>query len=182
MKPTFKEMLAGIEAIQSTVVMPRIMATGEMDILWETGLSYRLLGFLKDNGTRLLDNVFLENRDIRGLLRKTFPEVEIGGKAIKDPGLTEKQERWSSSLPESVTGDAPPGDAPPLEGMDEENARLKQGLDGLILLLDDLARRNPDGSGIPGLGEWQERIQKVIKENVARQNALSEELLKLWQG
>ncbi len=182
MKPTFKEMLAGIEAVQSTVVMPRIMATGEMDVLWETGFAYRLLGFLKENGTRLLDNVFLENRDIRGLLRQTGPEIEKGVAALGDPGLTEQQQRWSAGLPESATRDTPHADAPPLEGLDEENDRMKKSLDGLVLLLEDMARLDPDGSGVPLRGDWQERIRKVIKENVARQNTLSDELLKLWRG
>lgn len=183
MRPTFTEMLAGIESVQSTVVMPRIMATGEMDVLWETGFTYRLLGFLKENGGRLLDLVLLENRDLRGLFRDVGPELEAAVESLQDRGLTARLRLWASTLPHGPHHKEDTGrEAPFLERIYRDNARLKSALNDLILLLDEASRLAPDGSGSPGRERVHASLRRVIRENVARQSALSDELLRLWRG
>lgn len=183
MRPSFTDMLAGIESVQSTVVMPRILATGEMDVLWESGFAYRLLGFLKENGGRLVDLVLQENRDIRGLFQTIAPAVEAGIGSLQDPGLAAKHRQWASDLPcgpheEGYAG----GDVPFLERIYHENGRLKNALDDLVLLLEEADGLDPDGSGVPARNRVHESIRLLIRESVSRQCALSEELLKFWRG
>jgi hypothetical protein len=181
-RPTFQEMLAGIESVQSTVVMPRILATGEMDVLWEAGFAYRLLGFLREYGDRMLDGIFQENRDLRRLLKRIGPEVEAEIELIREPDRAEPWKRWASALTRFPDQDLDTGDPPLLESLYQENARLKTVLDQLIPLLEEPALRDPGVSGATGAPIWRKQVLQVIRDTVARQSALSEELLKLWRG
>jgi len=184
MRPTFKEMLAGIETVQAMVVLPRIMATGEMDVLKETGFSYRLLGFLQQSGGRMLDIVLRENRETQALFRQIGPEVAAGIGSLGDPGLSERCRSWSAAgLPAPAVERAGEcGDTPFLELAYQENAALKGALNELILLLDETDRAAPQGAAAPWRQRAEQSVRQVIRENVARQSALTEELLKLWRG
>lgn len=183
MRPTLKEMLAGLEAVQSTVVMPRIMAGGEMDILWETGFSFRLLGFLQEYGGRMLDIVLRENRETQALFRRMGPELAAGIGSLGDPALSERHGAWVSGLPSPATDRAGEvGDTPFLERVHQENACLKGALNELILMLEDADRQDPAGAAAPWRQNGRQALRQVVRDSVAHQSALAEELLKLWRG
>lgn len=187
MRPTFTEMLAGIESVQATVVMPRILACGEMDVLWETGFSFRLLGFLRENGGRLLDLVILENRQILGLLQRAAPEIETAGASLRDPALAARFGAWADGATrgfEDQGGGAGAARVPFLERIYLENGRLKSALNELVLMLEEAAKEEPaaGSGGAPAADRVRAALRDVIRENVARQSALSEELLRLWRG
>ena len=181
MRPTFREMLDGIERAQSTFVLPKIMASGEMDALWEVGISFRLLNFLKDHTDVLLEGVFLENRDLRALLGELAPGIRRTAEGFRDRGLSDRYTAWLAGLP--------PVDGPRTERsgfvspgcLYGENEALKRAVNDLLVLLQETEA--PGGEKVAAVcREARERIRQVLGESATRHATLSERLLELWRG
>jgi hypothetical protein len=170
-------MLQGIENTQTMVIMPRILASGEMDVFWEVGFAYRVLGFLKDQGDNLLEAISLENRDYRALLREVAPKIRASSEGIHEEPLRERYRQWAQGLASLEVKENRHEVRVSIESVYEESASLKSALHGLLILLNDTDPDAASGANASDRDVWEEKIKKTLKRAVARHHALSEAML-----
>ncbi len=176
MRPTLTEILQGIENTQNTTILPRIMATGEMDVLVQTSMATSLVLFMKEHLDDLLEAIWRENRACRKMLEELAPEVREAVREADRGDLEERYEQWAETLRALEDEERGPEDYRTPGSLYRENEAVKKAVDGLVKLL-AATRPDPSHPSAAAWRRWRERVQGTLRKTIEPYAALSELIL-----
>lgn len=161
MRPTISELITGVNRTLMSVALPKVMATRDMDAVWELSVANRLISFIESRWKNEFGRLAGENMAMEGIIGEAVSAL----KPLDHPLASDLQETLERSHIEV-------SDLPGVDTLYEANVDLKGGLDKFIIAHTELGDK-----GSPELTSVRANIRGFLKKITARDFEAAQNIL-----
>lgn len=160
MRPNISDLLDAINRSIMSVSMPIVQRSGDMQALWETAISTRLMSYVQKRWKNEFGRLARDNMLMESLLKN-------GAAALKEAGSDRARE-----LEEIVSRSRCEIDRlPSIEELEKANQEMKRGLEVFIIAHSEM------GGDAPALRAARAQLREFLKEVALRDFEAAQELI-----